>query len=133
MVRLAAFDMDGTLLLPDHQLGQQTLDSLQALHLRGINLALATGRHLLEMQILREKMTLPAWLITGNGTRVHDRQGNLIFARDLPSAVAEEVIHRRWDTPATMHVFNDEGWFTDHPQPELLVAHQISGFGYQLC
>lgn len=133
MVRLAAFDMDGTLLLPDHQLGQQTLDSLQALHLRGVNLALATGRHLLEMQILREKMTLPAWLITGNGTRVHDRQGNLIFARDLPSAVAEEVIHRRWDTPATMHVFNDQGWFTDHPQPDLLVAHQISGFGYQLC
>lgn len=37
MVRLAAFDMDGTLLLPDHQLGQQTLDSLQALHLRGVN------------------------------------------------------------------------------------------------
>ncbi len=54
-------------------------------------------------------MTLPAWLITGNGTRVHDRQGNLIFARDLPSAVAEEVIHRRWDTPATLHVFNDQG------------------------
>jgi HAD superfamily hydrolase (TIGR01484 family) len=77
MVRLAAFDMDGTLLLPNHQLGQQTLESLQALHLRGVNLALATGRHLQEMQILREKMTLPAWLITGNGTRVHDRSGNL--------------------------------------------------------
>jgi len=133
MVRLAAFDMDGTLLLPDHQLGQQTLQSLHALHARGINLALATGRHLLEMHILREKMQLPAWLITGNGTRVHDRQGNLIFAQDLPPAVAETVIHSHWDTSATLHVFNDCGWFTDRPDPALLVAHQMSGFHYQLC
>lgn len=133
MMRLAAFDMDGTLLLPNHQLGQQTLESLQALHSRGLHLALATGRHLLEMQTLREKMILPAWLITGNGTRIHDRQGTRLFGCDLPSAVAEEVIHRHWETTATMHIFNDQGWFTDRPQPELLVAHQMSGFGYQLC
>lgn len=132
MVRLAAFDMDGTLLLPDHQLGQQTLASLHALHQRDIHLTLATGRHLLEMQILRQKMALPAWLITGNGTRIHDQQGNLLYAHDLPPQVAEEVIHSHWETHASLHVFNDSGWFTDRPQPALLAAHQMSGFHYQL-
>lgn len=132
MARLAAFDMDGTLLLPNHQLGSETLASLQALHLRDVQLAFATGRHLLEMQILQQKITLPAWLITGNGTRVHDRQGNLLFASDLPPSIAEEVIHTHWDTTASMHVFNDEGWFTDKAVPALLAAHQMSGFHYQL-
>ncbi|MGK3142701.1 HMP-PP phosphatase [Pantoea sp. C2G6] len=133
MVRLAAFDMDGTLLLPDHRLGQQTLESLRALHARGISLTLATGRHRLEMDILREKMALPAWLITGNGTRIDDPQGRQIFARDLPPAVAEAVIHRHWNKTATLHIFNDRGWFTDRPDPALLAAHQLSGFHYQLC
>ncbi|WBG90125.1 HMP-PP phosphatase [Pantoea piersonii] len=132
MARLAAFDMDGTLLLPSHQLGQQTLASLLALHQRDVHLAFATGRHLLEMQILRQRITLPAWLITGNGTRVHDLEGNVLFASDLSPSVAEEVLHSRWKSAATVHVFNDEGWFTDVPVPELLQAHSMSGFSYQL-
>ncbi len=30
MARLAAFDMDGTLLMPDHRLGEKTLNTLSA-------------------------------------------------------------------------------------------------------
>ncbi len=29
MAKLAAFDMDGTLLMPDHRLGEQTLTALE--------------------------------------------------------------------------------------------------------
>ena len=32
MARLAAFDMDGTLLMPDHRLGEKTLNTLKRLH-----------------------------------------------------------------------------------------------------
>ena len=31
MARLAAFDMDGTLLMPDHRLGEKTLNTLKRL------------------------------------------------------------------------------------------------------
>ena len=31
MARLAAFDMDGTLLMPDHRLGEKTLSALKRL------------------------------------------------------------------------------------------------------
>ncbi len=133
MARLAAFDMDGTLLLPTHQLGKETLESLYALHQRNVILTFATGRHLLDMQAVRAQTTLPAWLITGNGTRIHDPQGNLLYGCDLQEEVAELVMRTPWQTSASIHLFTDQGWFTDKPLPGALEAHSISGFAYQLC
>ncbi len=43
MARLAAFDMDGTLLMPDHHLGEKTLSTLARLHERDITLTLPRG------------------------------------------------------------------------------------------
>lgn len=43
MARLAAFDMDGTLLMPDHRLGEQTVNALQRLRERDITLTLRPG------------------------------------------------------------------------------------------
>lgn len=40
MARLAAFDMDGTLLMPDHHLGEKTLSTLARLRERDITLHL---------------------------------------------------------------------------------------------
>lgn len=133
MVRLAAFDMDGTLLMPSHQLGEQTLQSLRALQAHPVQLTFATGRHYLEMQPLMRHHQLPAFLISGNGTRIHDPQGELLYSNDLPAAVARRVLQRDWQTPASVHVFNDDGWFTAQPLPEILDAHQLSGFSYQLA
>ena len=45
MAKLAAFDMDGTLLMPDHRLGEKTLSALKRLRERDITLTFATGRH----------------------------------------------------------------------------------------
>ena len=132
MVRLAAFDMDGTLLMPDHQLGQQTLRSLRALQAHPVQLTFATGRHFMEMQPLMRNYDLPAFLISGNGTRIHDPFGELLYASDLPPAVARLVIHSHWDTRASLHVFNDSGWFTHDELPEILQAHQLSDFRYQV-
>lgn len=51
MARLAAFDMDGTLLMPDHHLGEKTLSTLARLRERDITLTFATGRHALRCSI----------------------------------------------------------------------------------
>lgn len=45
MARLAAFDMDGTLLMPNHHLGDETLSTLARLRERDITPTFATGRH----------------------------------------------------------------------------------------
>lgn len=133
MVKLAAFDMDGTLLMPDHRLGEATLTTLKRLRDRDITLTFATGRHALEMRQVTGDLALDAYLITGNGTRVHSREGELLYQQDLTPDVAEIVLHGHWQTAASMHLFNDSGWFTDKPVPLLLEAHAFSGFSYQLC
>ena len=94
MARLAAFDMDGTLLMPDHHLGEKTLSTLARLRERDITLTFATGRHALEMQHILGALSLDAYLITGNGTRVHSLEGELLHRDDLPADVAELVLYQ---------------------------------------
>lgn len=62
MARLAAFDMDGTLLMPDHHLGEKTLSTLARLRERDITLTFATGRHALEMQHILGALSLDAYI-----------------------------------------------------------------------
>jgi len=84
MVRLAAFDMDGTLLMPDHHLGDETLAALERIRdERQVTLVFATGRHELEMRHILSAINLDAYLITGNGTRVHNRAGELMLQPDV--------------------------------------------------
>jgi len=132
MARLAAFDMDGTLLMPDHRLGEKTLSALKRLRERDVTLTFATGRHVLEMRHLLGAFSLDAFLITGNGTRIHSVEGDVLHRQDLNPEVADIVLHSTWDTQASLHVFNDNGWFTGREIPELLHAHVYSGFKYQL-
>lgn len=112
MAKLAAFDMDGTLLMPDHRLGEKTLSALKRLRERDITLTFATGRHVLEMHHVIGEFSLDAFLITGNGTRIHSLEGEELYRGDLAPEAAEAVLHGKWDTRASMHVFNDGGWFT---------------------
>lgn len=134
MYRPAAFDMDGTLLMPDHRVGPETLAVLNQLVEREMVVTFATGRHYLDAQPIMAQLGLQGYLITGNGTRVYDNRGQQLHATDLPAAVAEEVLHHHWRTRASMHVFRDEGWLTEFPVPEeMLRAHHLSGFRFQLA
>lgn len=131
MAQLVAFDLDGTLLMPDHRLGDETRHTLKRLRARGVTLTFATGRHWLEMPGLVGDLLDDAFLITGNGTRVHNAAGEALWRHDLAPDVAERVLHSHWNTRASMHVFNDSGWFTEYDVPALLEAHAYSGFRYQ--
>ena len=93
MARLAAFDMDGTLLMPDNRLGEKTLSTLKRLRDRDITLTFATGRHALEMRHVIGEFSLDAFLITGNGTRIHSLEGEVLYRQDLAPDVAEQVLH----------------------------------------
>lgn len=83
MYRLAAFDMDGTLLMRDHKIGSITLNALHQLADAGVTLTFATGRHYLDMKGILSHSGLNGYLITGNGTRVCDAEGNPLYGMDL--------------------------------------------------
>ena len=77
------------------------------------------------------EFSLDAFLITGNGRASIRWKGRSFIARISLPKRAEAVLHGKWDTQASMHVFNDGGWFTGQARPELLQAHVFSGFHYQ--
>lgn len=93
MACLAAFDMDGTLLMLDYYLGEKTFFTLARLRERDITFTFATGRYALEMQHIFGALLLDAYLITGNGTRVHFLEGELLHCDDLLADVAELVLY----------------------------------------
>ncbi len=132
MYQLAAFDMDGTLLGPDHLVAPETLSTLQRLADSGVKLVFATGRHHLEVQMILKRLGLQGYIIGGNGTRTLDYQGNHLDSVDLPEDVATETLSDRWQTRAKSHAFCDEGWIVEFAQPEVLIPHQFSGFHYQI-
>lgn len=110
MARLAAFDMDGTLLMPNHHLGDETLSTLARLRERDITLTFATGRHVLEMRHILGTLSLDAFLITGNGTRIHSLEGDVLHRQDLAPEAADIVLHQKWDTrPACMSSMTMDG------------------------
>ena len=92
MYRLAAFDMDGTLLMRDHRIGGATLNALHQLVDNGMILTFATGRHCLDMKGILSHSGINGYLITGNGTRVCDMDGMHLDGMDLPAELVEFVL-----------------------------------------
>jgi hypothetical protein len=56
MYKLVVSDLDGTLLRPDHRLGDYTRGVLAQLHATGVDLVLASGRHFMDIRILAQSL-----------------------------------------------------------------------------
>ncbi len=52
MYKLVVSDLDGTLLRPDHRLGDYTRGVLARLRASGVDLVLASGRHFADIRVL---------------------------------------------------------------------------------
>ena len=79
MYRVVASDLDGTLLSPDHTLSPYAKETLKLLTARGVNFVFATGRHHVDVGQIRDNLEIKSYMITSNGARVHDTDGNLIL------------------------------------------------------
>jgi HAD superfamily hydrolase (TIGR01484 family) len=82
MIKLVAFDVDGTLRDRDF-LPESTREALKQLKEQGIALALCTGRSEYEMASLREELGID-WAITCNGSHIGYR-GTTIFGTAFPA------------------------------------------------
>ncbi|CAM3615231.1 Cof-type HAD-IIB family hydrolase [Marinicrinis lubricantis] len=76
MIKLAAFDVDGTLRDRD-DVPDSTIQALQLLKENGVTLALCTGRSEVEVATLREQLSID-WTVTCNGSHIGYRGGTLL-------------------------------------------------------
>ncbi|WP_392559123.1 Cof-type HAD-IIB family hydrolase [Orbus mooreae] len=133
MFRVVASDLDGTLLNPQHILSAYTKKVLQALRKEGINFIFATGRHHIDVAQMRENMEIDAFMITSNGARVHDSDGNLIYSKSLEPNLAYEIAQIAMNDPLVYtHVYRGDEWLTNKEDEYSLSFFQETDFRYQI-
>jgi hypothetical protein len=93
-VRLIALDIDGTLLDEHSQLPAINRDAVVDASLRGIEVALVTGRRYDFAVPIAQQFPCPLTMIVNNGALVKSSTGETQFVNLLPRDVAERVLHQ---------------------------------------
>ena len=133
MYQVVASDLDGTLLSPDHTLSPYAKETLKLLTARGINFVFATGRHHVDVGQIRDNLEIKSYMITSNGARVHDLDGNLIFAHNLDRDIASDLFGVVNDNPEIItNVYRDDEWFMNRHRPEEMRFFKEAVFQYAL-
>ncbi|NHN28265.1 Cof-type HAD-IIB family hydrolase [Paenibacillus agricola] len=126
MIKLVAFDVDGTLRDRDF-LPESTRLALQRLKDQGIMLALCTGRSEFEMTSLREELDID-WAITCNGCHIGYR-GKTVFGTAFHAGTIQEWLQHADQLKHTLLLYGAEGMFTNQQHaPYFLQAQQEIGF-----
>ncbi len=134
MYPVVVSDLDGTLLNDDHKLSQQTVDTIRRLSQQGIKFIFATGRHYEDVKYIRASLGVDMYLITSNGARVHNPQGEQIIEHNIAADLVHPILAMRKAFPETVHcnVYHQRDWLVEVETQTLLDFHADSGFGYKL-
>ncbi len=90
---LAAIDLDGTLLGPDHQVSPQNAAALTELQARGVIVAIASGRRYQNSMRLHRSLGLQGPIISCQGALVIDPATEAVFEEHfLPAPLASELV-----------------------------------------
>ncbi|MGB7801898.1 sugar/pyridoxal phosphate phosphatase YigL [Buttiauxella sp.] len=133
MYHVVASDLDGTLLSPDHLLTPYAKETLKLLTAEGVHFVFATGRHHIDVGQIRDNLEIKAYMITSNGARVHDTDGNLVFSHDLDQDIAHDlfgVVHNSPDI--VTNVYRGDEWFMNRHRPEEMKYFKEAVFNYTL-
>ncbi len=90
--RLAAIDLDGTLLGPDKSISEQNAAAVRRLNENGAQVIIASGRRHQNSIRFQRQLQLTGPIIACQGGLIRDGEsGNVIEAHFLPQAVAREI------------------------------------------
>ena len=94
MIRLIAFDFDGTVLDSHGQIPDANRTAIARAIDAGVEVAIATGRRYQFARSIFERLPTPLTLILSNGAIVKSHDGETLTRRLLPRAAARAVILR---------------------------------------
>jgi Cof subfamily protein (haloacid dehalogenase superfamily) len=112
--RLAAIDLDGTLLAPDHTISPANVRAVERLQAAGIEVVLASGRHQRTMVAFARALPGVRWIVSVQGAQVADVGGTQVLHRSfLDPVAARRVVElgRQMGFPAL--VYSTEGIASD--------------------
>jgi Cof subfamily protein (haloacid dehalogenase superfamily) len=114
LFKLAAMDLDGTLLGPDHKISKANVLAVGRLQAAGAEVVLASGRHYNSM--LKYVTALPGvqWVVSCQGGEVSDAARTTILSRQfLPSAEVAKITEAGRTRGFSTVGYTVEGVFTD--------------------
>lgn len=112
--KLAAIDLDGTLLGADHQISAANARAVRQLQAVGAQVVLASGRHHREMQKYADALPGVQWIVSCQGGELADVHRKTVLRRAfLPPAQAKEALELGRSLGFTPVVYTVDGVFTD--------------------
>ncbi|MBU9812045.1 sugar/pyridoxal phosphate phosphatase YigL [Rahnella sp. C60] len=133
MYHVVASDLDGTLLSPDHTLTPFAKETLKLLTRRGVHFVFATGRHHIDVAQMRDNLEISAYMITSNGARVHNTDGELIFSHNLDEDIARDLFGIMHNNPDILtNVYRNDDWYMNRDRADQDDFFRESVFKYKL-
>lgn len=116
MIKLIAFDLDGTLLLDDHQtISEEVRNALSLSARKGVTLVPATGRL---PKILPKPLTHMHgidYAVCANGALVYDlKTQEVLFSDKIAQETAIEIMEVLKPHPLALHIFSGTESYMDH-------------------
>lgn len=127
-------DSDGTLLNSHHKIGDFTIDTLEKLSQKGVDIFFATGRNYPDVShIIGKVKAKNTMLVTSNGARANDLNGQKLVNHHLPEDLAVELMNIAYDpVNVCLNSYQGDEWFINREIEELKKFHQDSGFSYKV-
>ncbi len=113
MYKMICLDLDGTLLRDDKLIDKSTLNYLNDLADKGIEILIATGRHYDYAKYLTRGLSEDRIIVSNNGAGVFDAAGWRIFTNPLPVSTATEILERAYRKDYCPYAYVDctfHGW-----------------------
>lgn len=124
MIRMLAFDLDGTTIVRHRQLSSENREALIRAQKKGVILVPATGR--MQKFVPAEISGLPGvrYLITSNGAVVYDQKENrAVYSCLIPNEKARQVQAILDGYDVYTEYYRDGGSITKIGYPEMAVSH----------
>ena len=119
MIRLAALDMDGTLLNPEGRITERTARTLKEFQNSGGELLICTGRSYADAVEPLEEWGLRAAAACMNGAALYSRQGELLMHRPLEYAQTAWILECCKGLPLLFDFMTDQGSVTINTEADL--------------
>ncbi|HUI41100.1 MAG TPA: HAD-IIB family hydrolase [Terriglobia bacterium] len=109
-IRLLAVDLDGTLLNDRAEISPANREALTAAAAQGVEVVIVTGRRFHSARPLVASLACPLTLISSNGARIGNLEGEAYHRDFLPAAVALAVVREASSVrPHTVLIYDQPG------------------------
>ena len=114
--RLAIFDIDDTLLGPDRQISRENVDALARLREEGVEVVIASGRHMSNIAEFEKTLGFQGWIISAGGAVVsHAATGEVLYEMTVPQEIGLDLFHRGRRQGISLIGYHRSGIFCDAP------------------